>query len=253
MPRNHHTHPGHTHVPPHVHVHAHPHVYHPQVHIVPPIRPHVHVHRRYAYYGSGALLVTAAILIPAIIIASLLTPTAGVATSYAASSMTLGAASAGAGTAAAFSAATFGIGALLIYGAIGLGYLYSSAKECYSGNKTVMDVMASRVVNEDGFSVKGVLKSIGAVVWSPFLLIGGLAGMGVKAAVNACNTKKSTNYESLPEVDQKNSASDLRTTRNLSENRNEPTAPFHTKSIFADLGKKIEKDVTHSNEYTLQC
>ncbi|KTC89101.1 hypothetical protein [Legionella cincinnatiensis] len=249
MPRHHHNHPGHTHVPPHVHVHAHPHMHgRPHVHVFPPIRPSVHVHRGYTYYGSGALLISAAILIPAIILALLLSPTVGVA-GYAASSMTLGAASVGAAT--AFSAATFGLGALALYGAIGLAYLYSSAKECYSGNKSMMDMMHSRVVNEDGFTVKGVLKSIGAVVWSPFLLIGGLAGMGVKAAVNAFNTRKSS-AQVEPTVEN-TTTSDQVKDLGLSRKSNEPTAPFHTKSVFATLDKKTEEDLTHNTSSTLRC
>lgn len=227
---------------------------HPRVHIFPPIRPAVHVHRGYAYYSSGALLIVAAILIPAMILALLLSPTASVA-GYAASSMTLGAASVGAAT--AFSAATFGLGALALYAAIGLAYLYSSAKECYSGNKSMMDMMHSRVVNEEGFTVKGVLKSIGAVVWSPFLLIGGLAGMGVKAAVNAYNARKSSSQvdEPLSHVDHtvQNTTCDQVNDLSLSGKSKEPTAPFHTKSIFANLDKKTEEELTHNTSYTLQC
>ncbi|WP_244940999.1 hypothetical protein [Legionella sainthelensi] len=255
MPRHHHNHPGHIHVPPHVHVNHHPHMHgHPRVRIFPPIRPTVHVHRGYGYYSSGALLLVAAILIPAMILALLLSPTAGVA-GYAASSMTLGAASVGAAT--AFSLATFGLGALALYGAIGLAYLYSSAKECYSGNKSMMDMMHSRVVNEDGLSVKGVLKSIGAVVWSPFLLIGGLAGMGVKAAANAYNARKANAQvdEPLSQVDEvvQNTTCDPEKDLTLSGKKKEPTPPFHTKSIFADLDKKTEESLTHNTSYTLQC
>lgn len=256
MPRHYHNHPGPTHVPTHVHVHGNPHMQHmhghPHVRIFPPIRPSVHVHRGYTYYGSGALLIGAAILIPAIILALLLSPTVGVA-GYAASSMTLGAASVGAAT--AFSAATFGLGALALYGVVGLAYLYSSAKECYSGNKSMMDMMHSRVVNEDGLTVKGVLKSIGAVVWSPFLLIGGLAGMGVKAAVNAYNARKSSSKVDEPQVNEtvQHTTCDPEKNLGLSRKSNEPTEPFHTKSVFATLDKKTEEDLILNTSSTLRC
>ncbi|EEZ94593.1 conserved hypothetical protein [Legionella longbeachae D-4968] len=186
------------------------------------------------------------------ILALLLSPTPGVA-GYAASTMTLGATSAGAAT--VFSAATFGLGALVLYSAIGLAYLYSSAKECYSGNKSMMEMMHSRVVNEDGLTVKGIVKSIGAVVWSPFLLIGGLAGVGIKATVNLFNARKSSAQvdEPLSHVDQlvESPTSDLVKDRNLSEKSNEPTKPVHTKSIFSEFDKKNDEPLTHNSSYTL--
>lgn len=246
-----HGHPGHNHGHHHGHIHAH----HPHVHVLPPLypnRPFVNVHRRGSYYGAGVLLICAAVLIPALIITSMLN-----AASYAATSMTLGAASVGAGAAVGFSAATLGLGALLIYGAVGLGYLYSSAKECYSGNKNLMEMMHSRVVNEDGLSVKGVLKSISSVIWSPFLLIGGLTGMGVKAVVNACSKKSSTPIvdESAPKVEEtrKPTYAEVVKGLGLSKTGNEPTKPVHTQSVFTDLKKKgNEEKPTVENQNTFQ-
>ncbi|KTD03276.1 hypothetical protein [Fluoribacter gormanii] len=137
------------------------------------------------YAGTGALLIGSFIILPIIIFALIAKFSMG------AMAASAGVAGAGAASAIALNAATFGIGALVLYGALGLVSLYSSAKECYSSDKNVFDMIKSRVVNEDGLSFKGVMKSIGAVLCSPFLLIGGLAGMGVKAAVNARTSKSS--------------------------------------------------------------
>jgi hypothetical protein len=83
----------------------------------------------------------------------------------------------------ALSIATLGIGALIFYASIGTAYLYSAAKECYATDSGVLDLLKSRIVNEDGWGFKGVVNSLGAVLWSPFLLIGGLAGISIKAIV----------------------------------------------------------------------
>ena len=145
----------------------------------------------YYYSGGAGVLVGSLIILPIIVLALIFKLTMGFT---AASLTTAGVAGAGVAGAIGLNVATFGIGALVLYGALGLVSLYSSAKECYRSDKNVFDMIKSRVVNEDGLSFKGVMKSIGAVLWSPFLLIGGLAGMGVKAATNAC-TSKSPNTE----------------------------------------------------------
>ncbi|AWN73784.1 hypothetical protein LEAN103870_08855 [Legionella anisa] len=153
---------------------------------------HYHDHS-YSSTGRGGrvLFVGFFILLPIVVIAAILSSTLGAMSLTTASLTTAGAGAATAG-AIAFSASTFGIGALILYGALGLAYLYSSAKECYSSDKNVLDMIKSRVVvTEDELSFKGVMKSIGSVLWSPFLLIGGLSGMAVKAAVNACVSTRS--------------------------------------------------------------
>lgn len=151
---------------------------------------HHHHHHSYSSTGRGGrvLLVGFFILLPIVVVAAILSSTLGAMSLTTASLTTAGAGAAGA---MAFSAATFGIGALVLYGALGLAYLYSSAKECYSSDKNVFDVIKSRVVNEDGLSFKGVMKTIGSVLWSPFLFLGGLSGMAVKATVNACVSTRS--------------------------------------------------------------
>lgn len=152
---------------------------------------HHHNHHSYSSTGRGGrvLLVGFFILLPIVVVAAILSSTLGAMSLTTASLTTAGAGAAGA---MAFSAATFGIGALALYGALGLAYLYSSAKECYSSDKNVFDMIKSRVVvTEDELNFKGVMKSIGSVLWSPFLLLGGLSGMAVKAAVNACVSTRS--------------------------------------------------------------
>ncbi|KTC89766.1 hypothetical protein OQJ15_01430 [Fluoribacter dumoffii] len=139
--------------------------------------------------SSGIYLLVGMILVPVILVALFLKLTLGGMGYTAASMAATGASAASASGAMALGAATFGIGALALYGALGFAYLYSSAKECYRSDKNVFAMIKSRVVNEEGFTAKGVLKSIGAVLWSPFLLLGGLAGMGVKAVENARSAK----------------------------------------------------------------
>ncbi len=90
------------------------------------------------------------------------------------------------GGVAVLSLGTLGIGALILYGSIGLAYLVSSAMDSY---KTGQIDIKSRIINEEGLSVKGVINSIGAILWSPFILLGGAAGMLTKTIVNAVSSK----------------------------------------------------------------
>ncbi len=84
-----------------------------------------------------------------------------------------------------------GLALAAIYGVIGLGYLYYGAKDAYNG-KTLGETITSRLFNHEGLSFKGLMQSIGAVIWSPFLILGGLLGKGVKALVNVYNHAKSS-------------------------------------------------------------
>jgi hypothetical protein len=88
-------------------------------------------------------------------------------------------------------AAILGVGALVTYAAMGLGYLYFAAKDAYS-NVSIKDIFQSRLMDTSAPSFKGVLSSIGAVLWSPFLLVGALAGMGIRTAVDAYKKRSST-------------------------------------------------------------
>ncbi|ARB91899.1 hypothetical protein [Legionella longbeachae] len=178
---------------------------------------HGRYHRHYyntSGWGFGSLLIGAMIVTPIILIALILKLTVG-AFHFATTSMTaagfVGAkmgisAGIGAGVSAttgsgvvmgstlAFSTA-LGIGALLVYGTIGMLYLYFSAKECYINNHNAFHMFKSQVVNEDGLSFTGAIKSIGAILWSPFLLIGGLAGMGARAVAQTFNSRFSQSKE----------------------------------------------------------
>ncbi|KTD06200.1 transmembrane protein [Legionella gratiana] len=198
-------------------------VHHEPKNLGAPINVHSHHHAHHGRYhrhyynssgwGLGALLISSMILIPIILIALTLKLTVGavhfVVTSMATSGLAgagMGAglrmsavgvgagAGAGVGSTLTFSTA-LGIGAFLVYGAIGMLYLYSSTKECYGSNRNVFHMIKSQVVNEDGLSFTGAVKSIGAILWSPFLLIGGLAGMGAKAAVQAYRSRFSHSKE----------------------------------------------------------
>ncbi|KTD54178.1 transmembrane protein [Legionella sainthelensi] len=177
---------------------------------------HGRYHRHYyntSGWGLGSLFIGAMIVIPIILIALILKLTVGayhfattsmaatglvgakmgVSAGIAAGTSTTGV-GVGIGSTLAFSTA-LGIGALFVYGVIGMVYLYSSAKECYGSNKNVLHMVKSQVVNEDGLSFTGAVKSIGAILWSPFLLVGGLAGMGAKAVVQTYNSRFSQSKE----------------------------------------------------------
>lgn len=236
---------------PHVHVHGHHQTYHGS-HNYGYNGYYNHHHHRGASWGTVGL-VGALIFIPIVIIALILKLTMGGVVGVTTASMT--AAAAGAGSALAFSSATFGLGALAIYGAVGLAYLCLSAKEGYSGNKNVFEIMKSSVVNEDGLRFKGVMKSIGAVLWSPFILIGGLAGMGLKAAVSAFNNPKSA-----PKNEEDKSAEEgcgcphmrkLAKKVTSSQLETDDVEPMHLDSIFCDP-KQLKSNPDHNFGTTYQ-
>lgn len=214
---------------PQVNVHSHHHG-----HSLP-----VHHHRRSynsAGWGLGSFLIAAVIIIPIFVIASLLKLTVSAVNVAATSMAATGLVGAGAGVAStiAFSTA-LGVGALAVYGAIGLLYLGCTAKECYSSNKNVFDMIKSQVVNEDGLSFTGALKSAGAVLWSPFLLIGGLTGMGVKAVVQAYRSKFSPSDEYI-ELEEMSSSHSKMTDLGSKEHNDTSLGqrPMHTSSLFYD-------------------
>lgn len=244
--RNYHRHDQYTGVTGGSHHHNHSHYPHTYVTTSRPPSRVVDYRSNYRppYYGGGVvLLVGSLILLPFFIVVLILKLTVGAMGLTAASLTTAGAAA----SAIAVSAATFGIGALAVYSALGLGYLYSSAKECYSSDKNVFDMIKSRVVNEDGLSFKGVMKSIGSVLWTPFLLIGGLAGMGTKAIVNAC-TSKSSDSKDISYVigsgSYANMGSDFTPSQSTTEPRNDK-APLYSKPLF-----EVKED-TESNPHLL--
>ena len=146
--------------------------------------PNNHYHHRGRFRGGpigiGAFLI--ALIIVGIIV--------GVNAALTSSAPAAGLSAVGAAT--GFSVATLGIGAAILYGLGGLAYMFSAAKECYNSDKNVFAMIKSRIVNEDGLSFKGVMKSIGAVLWSPFLLIGGAVGMAVRGGVNAYKKYKAS-------------------------------------------------------------
>ncbi len=243
--RNYHHHDQHT---GGSHHHNHPHSPHTYVTTSRPPSRVVDYRSNYRppYYvggGSGGgvvFLIGSLIILPIFIVALILKLSVGAMGLTAASLTTAGVAA----SAIAFSAATFGIGALAVYGALGLGYLYSSAKECYSSDKNVFDMIKSRVVNEDGVSFKGVMKSIGSVLWTPFLLIGGLAGMGTKAIVNVC-TSKSSNSKDISYVigsgSYANMGSDFIPSQSTTEPKNDKP-PVYSKRLFTAVEEDTEKN-----------
>lgn len=202
---NHHGH-GQSHAPTHTHGQAHVH-HHAPSHLLGQAHVHRHVPTRYyptgGYVGTGSyprtnyrassglgligvgLIIGLPLLVGLGLIGFLTTPM--IYTAAAATSATM------------FSAATFGIGALILYGAVGLAYLYSGAQECFKTNKGILGLLKERVVNTDGLSFKGITSSIGAVLWTPFLVLGGLAGMAVKAAVNAFSGSKTSKDAGKPD------------------------------------------------------
>lgn len=190
--------------------------FNPQVQVYRPIYPRVPQveviprGRAYSYrqsyssgtgWGTGAFLILAFVVAPIFVLALILKLTLGAvglaATSLTAAGVT-GASAAGAMALSVGTLGAIGIGALAFYAILGFAYLSSSAKECYNSDKNVFAMIKSRVVNEDGLSFTGVIKSVGAVLWSPFLLVGGVAGMGSKFAAKLFSSKSSPATESEP-------------------------------------------------------
>ncbi|MDR3503804.1 MAG: hypothetical protein P4L79_14595 [Legionella sp.] len=81
---------------------------------------------------------------------------------------------------------TLSLSALIVYGSVGVAYMFSGAKECYSSDHGPLDLLKSRVTNN------GLVSTLGAILWSPFLLVGGVAGATAKAVVNTFSSKPSS-------------------------------------------------------------
>jgi hypothetical protein len=92
---------------------------------------------------------------------------------------------------------SFATGALILYASIGLTYFCSAAHECYKTDKGLLDVLKSRFSNEGGLSAKGIINTIGAVLWSPFLVLGSLSGMAIKSGANAFNSRPSSSVRTV--------------------------------------------------------
>ncbi|WP_454780670.1 hypothetical protein [Legionella sp. WA2022007384] len=220
--------------------------YNPRVHVHTTRSPQLAVvstpgyRSNYYYSGGTGVLVGSLIILPIIVLALIFKLTMGFT---AASLTTAGVAGAGVAGAIGLNVATFGIGALVLYGALGLVSLYSSAKECYKSDKNVFDMIKSRVINEDGLSFKGVMKSIGAVLWSPFLLLGGLAGMGVKLAVNARTSKSSSTEQDEVDLDIRGSYTEMSSDF---PPQNSKTPRKDVEPIYSELYTKASSDVSGS-------
>jgi hypothetical protein len=80
---------------------------------------------------------------------------------------------------------TLSLSALIVYGSIGVAYMFSGARECYNSEHSPLDLLKSRITGN------GFVNTLGAVLWSPFLLVGGVAGATAKAVVNVFSSKSS--------------------------------------------------------------
>lgn len=112
------------------------------------------------------------IIVIAAIIAAATAPTATVATTAAVST----AAVSGGATAGLSLLVASGIGAAVAYGVIGLYYVVSSAYDAYNNNKSIKDVLVSSVMRPGETGFKSWVKSISAVLFSPFIVLGAGAG-----------------------------------------------------------------------------
>lgn len=81
---------------------------------------------------------------------------------------------------------TLSLSALIVYGSIGVAYMFSGARECYSSDHGPLDLLKSRFTNN------GLISTLGAILWSPFLFVGGVAGATAKNVVNAFSSKPSS-------------------------------------------------------------
>lgn len=77
---------------------------------------------------------------------------------------------------------TFGLAA--VYCIIGAGYFFSAAQKCFNSEKNVLELFSEFAINKDNLSVKSVISLVGAILWSPFIVLGGGCGMAAKAVVN---------------------------------------------------------------------
>lgn len=81
---------------------------------------------------------------------------------------------------------TLSLSGLIVYGSIGVAYMFSGARECYNSDQGPLDLLKSRITNN------GLVSTIGAILWSPFLFVGGVAGATAKAVANTFSSKPST-------------------------------------------------------------
>jgi hypothetical protein len=94
--------------------------------------------------------------------------------------------------ASTFSSASFMLGAGFVYCLVGIGYAFSAGKECYEGKKNLATLFKSRII--EGHTVTSIM---GAMIWAPFLVIGGLIGMGANAVRTELDKAKSKPGEGM--------------------------------------------------------
>lgn len=118
---------------------------------------------------------------------------------------------------------TLSLSALVVYGSIGVAYMFSGAKECYSSEHGPLDLLKSRLTNN------GLVSTIGAILWSPFLLVGGIAGATAKTVVNAFSSKPATGNGSSSNTasldDEESDEDDLSSS---SQSQHSPEHPEHS-------------------------
>lgn len=141
---------------------------------------------------------------------------------------------------------SFGIGALILYASIGVAYLCSAGHECYKTEKGPLDILKSRMINQDELSVTGVLNSIGAALWSPFIILGGLSGIAIKASVRIFTSpiseqSNTTNKSSCSKNSDGSSYSTLMSCLGVTDNpqpnkthQRSSSAPIYT-SLYPDI------------------
>lgn len=172
---------------------------------------------------------------------------------YATAPMSIAATGVAGGT--LFSVATLGIGALILYGSIGLAYLYSGARECYNTDKGPFDLLKSRITNEDSWSFKGIISLIGTVLWAPFLFIGGVTGMTVKAIVNTLpGSKLSSPTECSGNDFTKNPLDPLLSSSDLQNIHSTTAKPIHSDPLFSEPPSlddiENHEDIDQENNYS---
>ena len=86
-------------------------------------------------------------------------------------------------TAGISAAAASGIAVVGLYGVAGLVNMGFAARESYKSNESVKSLFYSRFFNKDGWTIKGVLKSTNAILFVPFIYLGGYLGKGVQSVV----------------------------------------------------------------------
>ena len=157
----------------------------------------------YEPFNPESFIIAAVLIAIVVVIASALLDPGFVAT---AQGSLVGSTAIGAGLGASFGfgAASLITGGILYLATGAMFALYAGVQTSKSEKpwgEALKDVVYSNRYMDETVTIKGMFKAFGALLMSPFLLIGGLGGLGVRVGLNAYSDWKKT---SLPIQDKSN-------------------------------------------------